>query len=102
MSSGADMREWVERAQRHRLDTPALAIRADGSSLSVRLRDISYDGCRLEGDTVLSVGEKITLALPRMGEVKAQVRWVLADGKAGTRFVLEEILIAKSCSTAGL
>ena len=35
-----------------------------------------------------NVGERVQIAVPRMGNVKAQVRWAL-PGAAGTRFLTE-------------
>jgi len=101
MRSGTAMDNWVERDDRRGVDVPAMAYRADGSSLAVKLGNISYDGCQLEADTIFSIGEKVTLALPRMGEVKAQIRWAAQDGKAGARFLVDEI-ITRACSTTGL
>ena len=102
MNSVAAVENWIERDQRRGVELAATAIRSDGSSLGVKLRNISYDGCQLEAETLLSIGEKITLALPRMGEIKAQVRWATADGMAGARFVIENGLAHKPCSASGL
>ena len=102
MSKMAAIENWVERGLRRGVELAAMAYRHDGSSLSVKLRNISYDGCQLEAESVLSIGEKITLALPRMGEIKAQVRWATADGMAGARFVIDEVLAQQPCSASGL
>jgi hypothetical protein len=81
----------VKRAERHEVKLPAIAFRADGTSFAVTLRNMSYNGCLLVADTALAIGEKIRLAVPRMGEIRAQVRWSSNEGKSGARFVLEEI-----------
>lgn len=81
---------WSKRSVRHDVDLPAVAYRCDGSRIGVSLSNISYDGCRLATEEPLLVGERITLALPSMGEMKAQIRWSSSDGSAGARFVLEE------------
>lgn len=91
MRSGVAIHDWINRNARHDVDLEAVALRADGTSLPVKLRNISYDGCLLEAEVVLSIGEKVVLSLPRMGEVKSQIRWATMDGKAGARFLAEEI-----------
>ena len=93
---------WVERGQRRGVDLAAMAYRSDGSGLPVKLRNISYEGCLLESEAAMAVGERITLALPRMGEIKAQVRWIAEAGKAGAKFVVDEVIAVRPCSTAGL
>ena len=81
----------VKRAERRDVNVVAVAVRADGSSETVRIRNMSYEGCLLEADTVYAVGEKLTLALPRMGEIRTQVRWTAAGGRTGVHFLAEEI-----------
>jgi len=91
MSNALTLKELVKRADRHEVDLPALAFRADGTSLGVTLRNMSYNGCLLAAEAAFAVGEKIRIAVPRMGEIRAQVRWASNEGKAGALFVLEEI-----------
>ena len=81
----------VKRDERYDVDLPGIAFRADGSSLAITLRNMSYNGCMLVADMALAIGEVVRLAIPRMGEIRAQVRWASDEGKAGARFVLEEI-----------
>jgi hypothetical protein len=82
----------VKREDRRDVDVVAVAVRPDGTSQSVRLRNMSYEGCLMEAETSYSIGEKITLALPRMGEIRTQIRWTTADGRAGVRFLAEGIV----------
>ena len=81
----------VKREDRYEIDLPGIAFREDGSSQAVTLRNMSYNGCMLVADMALAIGEIVRLAIPRMGEIRAQVRWASDGGKAGARFVLEEI-----------
>ncbi len=81
----------VKREDRRDVDVVAVAVRSDGTSQSVRLHNMSYEGCLMEAETGFAIGEKITLALPRMGEIRTQVRWTTADGRAGVRFLAEGI-----------
>jgi hypothetical protein len=102
MRAEIEIKEWIERKDRRDVDLMALAFRDDGSSVGVRLGNISYDGCQLHGAIDFTVGEKIRLVLPRMGEIKAKVCWSSAEGKAGARFVLEEIVPQERHSRLGL
>ena len=82
---------WVKRNDRRDVNLTATTYRADGSAVAVRISNLSYDGCQLEADHLFEVGECVTLALPGMGEINAQIRWVLpTGGQAGMRFLLEE------------
>ncbi|NUR10710.1 MAG: hypothetical protein HOQ20_02520 [Bradyrhizobium sp.] len=66
----------------------AVVHRADGSTSPVKLTNFSDDGCRLESEDDFLIGERLQIAIPRMGQVKAQVRWALA-GSAGAKFLAE-------------
>ena len=46
----------------------------------------SYDGCKLLTDDILDIGETLTLVMPRMQHMQAQVRWI-KDQMAGVRFL---------------
>ena len=78
--------EWVRRANRNRMSLTGVAYRADGSWIRVHMTNLSYDGCRLLMDGELDIGETLTLVMPRMKHVGAQVRW-LKNGEAGIRFL---------------
>jgi hypothetical protein len=77
-----------ERRVRHPVEIDAVLHRTDGSKSPVKLTNFSDQGCRIESDEKLRVGERLAIAIPRMGQVKAQVRWS-ATGSAGARFVAE-------------
>jgi len=79
---------WAPRKNRFPVEIDALVFRSDGSKVAVRLSDFSDQGCRVESDADFHVGEKFRIAISRMGNVKAQVRWCLPDS-AGTRFLTE-------------
>ena len=80
---------WRERGDRRLVNVSAVAYLSDGSAISVHLTNISYEGCQVELEEMLPIGEKLKLALPRLGEISAQVRWSL-PGRAGLHFLLEE------------
>ena len=93
---------WVKRDDRNEINLAAVAIREDGSSLPVRVRNLSYEGCQLDAGIVLRIGERVRLALPRMGEINTQIRWATCDGMAGARFLPEEIQVAGAHPLTGL
>jgi hypothetical protein len=66
----------------------AVVHRTDGTKSPARLTNFSDDGCRIEADAEFRIGERLQIAIPRMGQVKAQIRWA-AIGSAGARFVVE-------------
>jgi hypothetical protein len=81
------MQGWIGRKDRFPVAIEAVVHRADGATVSVRLTDFSEEGCRMEGDD-FHIGEHVRIDVPKLGLVKAQVRWALA-GSAGTRFFNE-------------
>ncbi len=93
---------WVNRNERRDIDITAVVVRDDGTSLPVRVRNLSYEGCQIDAGTMLRIGEKVTLTLPRMGEIKTQIRWAAADGTAGVRFIAEEIQLVGLHPAAGV
>jgi hypothetical protein len=80
--------ERVGRKDRHPVAVDAVVHRADGSKSSVRLTNFSDEGCRIEAANEFRIGERLQVAIPRMGQVKAQVRWALPDS-AGVKFLTE-------------
>jgi hypothetical protein len=69
-------------------------VRASGQSLSTRVLDLSLDGCKLEAE--LRVGERIELAIARLGAFRAVVRWS-ASGKSGARFLRKDARGEERC-----
>ena len=76
------------RKERHSVAVDAVVHRADGTKSPARLTNFSDDGCCIEADADFRVGERLQIAIPRMGQVKAQVRWTDV-GSAGAKFVVE-------------
>ena len=77
-----------DRRVRFPVEIEAIVRRSDGSKFSARVSNFSDQGCRIETDRDFHIGERLQIAVPRMGQVKAQVRWAL-PGAAGTRFLTE-------------
>jgi hypothetical protein len=83
------MQGWVGRKDRHPVEVEAVVHRGDGSETSVKVTNISDEGCRIESTEHFSIGERVTIAIPRMGTVRAQIRWSHPDS-AGARFLSAE------------
>jgi hypothetical protein len=77
-----------DRRVRFSVEIDAVIHRTNGSKLTARVSNFSDHGCRIEAEHDLHIGERLQIAVPRMGNVKAQVRWSL-PGAAGTRFLTE-------------
>lgn len=82
------MHGWIGRKDRNPVIIDAIVHRTDGSKSAVKLTNFSDEGCRIEADRQFRIGERVHIAIPRMGKVKAQVRWALEDS-AGARFLAE-------------
>ena len=76
------------RKERHPVAVEAVVHRTDGTKAPALLTNFSDDGCRIEADADFRVGERLQIAIPRMGHVKAQVRWTMV-GSAGAKFLAE-------------
>jgi len=76
------------RRDRYPVNIDALVYRGDGSQTQARLTDFSDQGCRIQCGSLFHVGERVQIAIPRMGHIKAQVRWA-QTGSAGARFLAE-------------
>lgn len=79
---------WIGRKDRHPVAIDAVVHRDDGRKVHVRLSDFSDEGCRIDGENDFLIGERVSIAIPRMGQVKSQIRWALHDS-AGVKFLAE-------------
>jgi len=80
------MHGWIGRRDRQPVEMDAVVHRGDGSEESVRLTNVSDEGCRIETDGEFRIGERLAIDIPSFGQLNAQVRWAL-PGSAGARFV---------------
>ena len=76
----------IQRAPRVATKYDAALTDADGGKIDVIVTDISREGCRLETDGSLEVGEKIEIKVDRYGSFAAQIQWI-AGKQAGVRFL---------------
>jgi hypothetical protein len=72
MCNATAFENWVNRQDRRDVELKAVASRADGASMTVTLRNLSYEGCLLTAETVFEIGEKVRIVIPRMGAIKAE------------------------------
>ena len=82
------MHGWIGRKDRQPVEIEAVVHRDDGQQESVRLSNFSEEGCRMEADGEFRIGERLQIAIPKLGVVKAQIRWAL-PGSAGAKFLAE-------------
>ena len=82
------MREPGQIKRSPRVDTrfEASLVDSDGNQHRVVVTDISREGCRLETDGSLRIGEQVQLEVPKYGTFPAQIRWALGN-EAGAVFL---------------
>ena len=101
MSVGEEMQS---RPPRHSLIRRG-ELRWDGTSLPVRLRNISADGAMIESDQPMEVGSYVELDLADGLRLSGQVRWS-KDGRIGVKFAevfdLKRLGKAKRAASAGI
>lgn len=81
----------IQRAVRVATKYDAALTDGDGGKIRVVVTDISREGCRLETDGTLQVGERVEIKVARYGSYAAQIRWI-AGRQAGAMFLDPVIL----------
>jgi len=76
----------IKRAPRVATGFNASLTDSDGDEIPIVVVDISRDGCRLETDGFLRIGEKVEIHVGRYGTFPAQIRWALGN-EAGAMFL---------------
>ena len=76
---------WIALEDRTDSSDDAVLHRPDGTTAPVRLTNYSDDGCRIQTSLQLPIGERLEIAIPKVGQIRAQIRWSL-NGEAGVRF----------------
>lgn len=76
----------VKRAPRVDTKFKAKLTDSDGNVVPVTVVDLSREGCRLETDGMLKIGEKVQIEVPKYGNFPAQIRWALGN-EAGAVFL---------------
>jgi hypothetical protein len=85
-SRSADIGDTERRAERRALDEAARLRPNSWSSVEIRMADISELGFRAACEARLPVGGPVTLDVPGVGSVDAQVEWQ-RGGEFGARFL---------------
>ena len=85
-SRQGQLHDTVRRAERKPLDEAARLRPNDWSSVEIHMADISELGFRAACEARLPVGGPVTLDVPGIGGVDAQVEWQ-RDGEFGARFL---------------
>ena len=78
------------RPERRPVELSGHALLLDGTSITVTLVDLSYEGCRIRPETPLSPGDRLKLSVFNRGLIEAEVRW-FEDGFAGLAFGTYEV-----------
>jgi hypothetical protein len=88
-----DMREPGQIKRAPRVDTrfSTRLMDSDGNTIDVVIIDISREGCRLETNATLRIGEKVQIEVPKHGSFPAQIRWAL--GKEAGAVFLEPVFV---------
>ena len=88
----------ARRKSRRLVDFGAFVRGSDAVALKVRVKNLSPEGCRIQGAGDLAEESEIWLKLTGLAPVRARVAWV-SDGEAGCEFapplhsaVVEELL----------
>ncbi len=82
------MREpgFIKRSPRVATNYRTSLTDSDGGEVPVVVIDISREGCRLETDGSLEIGEMVEISVGRLGTYPAQIRWALGH-EAGAVFL---------------
>ena len=83
--------ERVGRKDRHTTVVDAVIHRADGTNVAGAVDQFLRRGLPHRGGHGVRVGERMAIAIPRMGQVKVQIRWSVV-GSAGAKSVIESDL----------
>jgi len=76
----------IKRAPRVATEYPASLTDSDGGKIAVVVTDISSEGCQLETDGSLQIGENVEVNVDRYGTFAAQIRWAVGR-RAGAKFL---------------
>jgi hypothetical protein len=88
----------TRKAQRRRISEEAALAQQSWYSVDVRVRDVSTGGFMAECPDPVRIGSYVSLDVPGIGPVRAQVRWQLG-GRVGGMF-LDPISLSKCEWTA--
>lgn len=76
---------WPDRDEREPALLAGALVLSSGERVPVTIRDISNDGCQVESDELIPIGDMVTLELTGEMSTEASVRWAVL-GRAGLQF----------------
>lgn len=76
---------WTDRDEREPALLAGALVLSGGERVPVTIRDISNDGCQVESDELIPIGDMVTLELTGEMSTEASVRWAVL-GRAGLQF----------------
>ena len=76
---------WTDRDEREAASFAGALLLSTGERIPVMITDISNDGCQVESDERIPIGDIVTLELPGEMSTEASVRWAVS-GRAGLQF----------------
>ena len=79
---------WISRADRNPVSLEGVVFLSEGRSFPVLVANLSRNGCEVQSDEDLKIGDQIRLQSAAIGDVSASVRWSL-QGRAGLRFLAD-------------
>ena len=79
------MPSWTDRDEREPALLAGALVLSSGERVPVTIRDISNDGCQVEADELIPIGDMVTLELTGEMSTEASVRWAVL-GRAGLQF----------------
>lgn len=81
---------WISREERRGVLLSGSVELADGRQIAASVTDVSRQGCRVQSDETLRIGDRLILHVAPFDQVAATVRWSLF-GTAGVRFDYDEM-----------
>ena len=82
---------FIKRSPRVDTNFATTLIDSDGNVVPVTVVDLSREGCRLETEATLKIGENVQIEVPKYGSFPAQIRWAL--GKEAGAVFLEPVFL---------
>ncbi len=77
---------WIPRNERVEIEIDAVIHRSDDSTVSVRLVNMSFEGCELTAVDAFEVGERVRIQIDGQGYIEAEMRWS-SEGRSGAKFL---------------
>ena len=76
---------WTDREEREPASFAGALLLSSGERIPVTITDISNDGCQVQSDERIPIGDIVTLELTGEMSTEASVRWAVS-GRAGLQF----------------